>query len=94
MKKFYYVVSGRLYMWFKNFSIETALKLTLLHTTWHAKNFIAYVKRGKLSVGISYALNIVEAYLSLPKKAALIVKERRKIAKRVPDSTFLKFRTY
>lgn len=92
MKRFYYVLSGRLYMWFKNFSIGTALKLTLLHTVWHAKNFIVYVKRGKLSNGISYALNIVEAYLSLPKKAGLIVRERKKMARRVADSIFLKFR--
>jgi GT2 family glycosyltransferase len=94
MKRFYYVLSGRLYMWFKDFSIETALKLTLLHTMWHAKNFIVYVKKGKPSVGMSYALNIAKAYLSLPQKAGLIIRERKKIATRVPDSIFLEFRTY
>jgi len=94
MKRYYYVLSGRLYMWFKNFSTKTALKLSLLHIAWHAKNFIVYVKKGKLSSGISYALNVAKAYLSLPQKAGLIIKERKKNAKRVPDSIFLRFRAY
>lgn len=94
MKRYYYVLSGRLYMWFKNFSTKTALRLSLLHITWHAKNFIAYVKKEKLASGISYALNITKAYLSLPQKAGLIIKERKKNAKRVPDSVFLRFRAY
>jgi len=94
IKRYYYVLSGRLYMWFKNFSTKTALKLSLLHIAWHAKNFIVYVKKGKLSSGISYALNVAKAYLSLPQKAGLIIKERKKNAKRVPDSIFLRFRAY
>ncbi len=92
MKAIYYVQLGRIYMFFKNFSPITAIKLTLLNMVWHIKNVLIYIRRGKISHGISYALNVIEAYLSLPSKAGLLVKERRKIRKRVRDSFFLKFR--
>jgi GT2 family glycosyltransferase len=91
MKRYYYVLSGRLYMWFKNFSAKTALRLSFLHVTWHAKNVIVYLKRGELSGSLSYALNIMKAYLSLLLKAGSIVRERKKITRRVPDSMFLRF---
>ncbi len=91
MKRYYYVLSGRLYMWFKNFSTKTALKLSLLHITWHAKNVIIYLKRGKLSDSLFYTLNIMKAYLSLLLKVGSIIRERKKITRRVPDYMFLKF---
>lgn len=91
MKAFYYVQLGRMYMFFKNFSPLTAIKLTLLNMVWHTKNVLIYIRKGKISHGISYALNIIEAYLFLPSKAGLIVKERRKIRKRAPDSFLLRF---
>jgi hypothetical protein len=94
MKAFYYVVSGKLYMFFKNFSSKTAIKLTALHMVWHAKNFVIHIRRGKIPYTISYTLCILMAYLSLLSKAGSIIKERRKMERRAPDALFLRFKTY